>query len=74
MILRLIEGDLVPVACMENDPNECTRFSKCATLDVWKQLNDAINGVVDNITLADLVRNQKAKLTGEKSEQALNAK
>lgn len=65
MILRLIEGELVPVACMENDPNECPRSEYCAALDVWKQLNDAINNVVDNITLADLVRNQKAKTEGK---------
>lgn len=58
MILRLIEGSLVPVACMQNEPNQCPRASKCATLDFWKQLNDAINSVVDNITLSDLVKKQ----------------
>lgn len=58
MILRLIEGSLVPVSCMQNEPNQCPRSLKCATLDVWKQLNDAINSVVDNITLDDLVKKQ----------------
>jgi Rrf2 family protein len=62
MILRLIEGNLVPVACMEDQPNQCPRSAQCVTLEVWKELNDAINGVVDNITLADLVARQKAKL------------
>ena len=62
MILRLIEGDLVPVACMEDEPNQCPRASKCVTLDVWKQLNDAINGVVDHITLADLMMKQNEKM------------
>ncbi len=61
MILRLIEGSLVPVACMEDEPNQCPRCEECVTLDVWKQLNDAISGVVDNITLAQLVNNQKKK-------------
>jgi DNA-binding IscR family transcriptional regulator len=58
MILRLIEGSLVPVACMEDDPNECARCDNCVTLDVWKQLSEAISGVVDNITLADLAMRQ----------------
>lgn len=58
MILRLIEGSLVPVACMENEPNQCPRSSKCVTLEVWKQLNKAVNSVIDNITLADLVKKQ----------------
>lgn len=61
MILRLIEGDLVPVACMEDDPNLCERCDVCATLDIWQQLYDAISNVVDNITLEDLVNKQKTK-------------
>ena len=42
MILRLIEGNLVPVACMEDEPNQCPRCDICVTLDVWKQLDEAI--------------------------------
>jgi Rrf2 family protein len=61
MILRLTEGSLAPVACLDDEPNECTRSGDCVTLDVWKELNEAINNVVDNITLADLVERQKAK-------------
>ena len=61
MILRLIEGNLVPVACMENEPNECPRCNKCVTIDVWKELNDAISNVVDHVTLADLVEKHRIK-------------
>lgn len=66
MILRLIEGSLVPVACMEDEPNQCPRSSKCVTLDIWRQIDDAVNKVIDNITLADLVNNQKEKLASLK--------
>lgn len=55
MILRQIEGSLVPVACMEDDPNQCPRAQTCATLDVWKEIDEAVNMVIDRITLADLV-------------------
>lgn len=58
MILRLTEGNLAPVACMEDDENHCRRSGCCATLMVWNKLGDAINQVVDNITLADLVEEQ----------------
>jgi len=68
MILRLIEGSLVPVACMEDDPNQCPRCGFCATLDLWKQLDQAISNVVGNVTLADLVQKQKAKLTSGAAE------
>jgi Rrf2 family protein len=59
MILRLIEGNLVPVACMNDNPNQCTRCVHCAALDVWKQLDDAISGVIDGISLQDLVKKQQ---------------
>jgi len=62
MILRQIEGNLVPVACMEDEPNQCPRSGKCVTLDVWKQLGDAINNVLDGITLADLVKKAHEKM------------
>lgn len=65
MILRQIEGNLVPVACMEDEPNQCPRSSKCITLGVWKQLSDAINNVLDSITLADLVN--RARSQGEEA-------
>ncbi|MDF2472690.1 MAG: transcriptional regulator, BadM/Rrf2 family [Lachnospiraceae bacterium] len=60
MILRLIEGSLAPVACLDDDENQCTRANECATLEVWSSLNKAINSVVDNITLADLVDRQSS--------------
>ena len=55
MILRLTEGSLCPVACMEGDVNDCGRCDTCETLWIWKKLNRAIEGVVDGITIADLV-------------------
>lgn len=55
MILRLTEGSLAPVSCAEEDADTCERMSGCPTVIIWKKLNDAINNVVDNITLADLI-------------------
>lgn len=60
-ILRLIEGNLVPVACMDDDPNRCPRCETCATLDVWKKIDAAVTSVVDSITLEDLVNKQDEK-------------
>lgn len=55
MILRLTEGSLAPVLCLEQEENTCDRQEDCVTLRVWKKLDDAIKGVVDDITLADLL-------------------
>lgn len=61
MILRLTEGSLAPVACVEEDAVVCEREEACATVELWKRLNQAISDVVDHMTLADLVEIQKAK-------------
>ena len=55
MILRLTEGSLAPVTCVEEDADSCERKSNCATFVVWQKMYDAICDVVDNITLEDLV-------------------
>lgn len=55
MILRLTEGSLAPVACLEDEVNQCPRQDGCTTLILWEKLYDAIKGVVDQYTLADLV-------------------
>lgn len=62
MILRLMEGSLAPVSCLESDDNNCERADDCVTLDVWKKLEDAINQVVDHITLADLVEDYNTRI------------
>lgn len=55
MILRLTEGSLSPVSCLDGEENVCERLEECATIMLWQQLNDAINNVVDKVTLQDLV-------------------
>lgn len=55
MILRLTEGDLAPVGCVGDEKEECDRKAECVTIRIWQKLNEAINNVVDNITLADMM-------------------
>lgn len=62
MILRLTEGSLAPVACLEDEINQCERQETCATLKLWQQLDEAIKGVVDTVTLARLVEWQEEKI------------
>lgn len=58
MILRLAEGSLSPVACLDSDENTCLRAGRCVTLEVWERLKKAVDDVVDNLTLQDLVNRQ----------------
>lgn len=59
-ILRITEGSLAPVACLEHDPIECARAADCITLDFWRGLFDIINEYVDSTTLEDLVHKNDA--------------
>ena len=54
-ILRLTEGSLSPVPCVDQDPIECERSAFCATLPMWRGLNKLITEYFENITLADLM-------------------
>lgn len=54
-ILRLTEGGIAPVSCLENSPIICDRADDCVTLPVWKGLYKVISEYVDSITLQDIV-------------------
>lgn len=59
-ILRITEGSLAPVACLEHEPIECGRAADCITLDFWRGLYKVINDYVDSVTLEDLVNRGQA--------------
>ena len=59
MILRQTEGNLSPVSY--DDAGEPERES--VTVRVWEQLSKAINDIVDNITLKDLVEWQTEQIS-----------
>lgn len=61
MILRTTEGDLAPVSCVGSGAVECDRADGCVTVRIWQKINDAVDNVVDNITLEDLVAWQNEK-------------
>lgn len=58
MILRLTEGSMAPVACLDEESPACERCDTCETLGVWKDLYAAINQVIDGVTIADLAEKQ----------------
>lgn len=61
MILRLTEGSMAPVACLDEGAPDCDRCDTCETLEVWKELYAAINNVIDNVTIADLVEKSRQR-------------
>ena len=57
-ILRAAEGSLAPTECVSESGNSCENMSTCVSFRLWKKLDDAINDVMESITLADMVDRQ----------------
>lgn len=55
-ILRLTEGDIAPVACLQYDAATCSRNAECRTLPMWTELNRRISEYLDSVTIADLMK------------------
>ena len=54
-VLRLMEGSLAPVACLEENAAPCPRASQCRTLDFWRGLDELIDRYTGGYTVADLI-------------------
>lgn len=57
-ILRLTEGTLAPVACLECGAIPCERAAECRTLPMWEDLDRLITDYLDGITVADLIKRE----------------
>lgn len=65
MILRLTEGSLSPVPCVDQDPIQCERSNECVTLPIWQGLNKVINDYLDSITLQDVLDRQRERYSND---------
>ena len=63
-VIQLLEGSIDPSECITN-PGVCSRSESCVARDVWSELKRAINGVLQSVTLQDLVERQKRKKQSE---------
>lgn len=61
-ILRITEGSLAPVSCLDQNPNLCPRKEDCITLPVWEGLFQVVNEYLDGITLQDILDRQETLL------------
>lgn len=66
MILRLTEGDMSPVSCLEDEENQCGMAGSCVSLRLWEMLDDAIKDVIDHVTLQDMVDWEREKEQNKK--------
>lgn len=55
-ILRLTEGTLAPVACLEKNAEQCPKQNVCRTVGMWRKLDELIESYLDSVTIADLMK------------------
>lgn len=55
-ILRLTEGTLAPVACLESGSPKCEKEKNCRTVSMWRKLDELIENYLDSVTIADLIK------------------
>lgn len=55
-ILKITEGSMATVACLEDNAQECPRKNQCRTLSMWRDYDKLVNDYFSNITIADLMK------------------
>ena len=69
-ILRLVEGNLAPVACLCDDGKKCERTTECTTLPFWKGLETVINDYLGSNTLQDMICGADTRTEGSCEHQS----
>lgn len=55
-VLKLTEGSLSPVACLDCETNCCPRAQECITLPMWRELDKLIDNYLESVTVEDLIK------------------
>ncbi len=58
MVMRTLDGNSSPLDCLIN-PDDCVFSDSCAQQEVWKSVEEAIQQLLSNITLAELAQRQR---------------
>ena len=57
-VMEALEGSLAPIACVD-DPESCTKSGGCVQRDVWEQVRDATQAILENVTIGDLAEKER---------------
>lgn len=59
-ILKLTEGSMSPVTCLDCRGENCNRADSCLTLPLWENLDHLIDEYLESVTLEDLLNQTEA--------------
>lgn len=54
-ILKITEGSIAPVACLDFEPIQCERSEECSTLYIWEGLYKVITDYLKGITIQSIL-------------------
>ncbi|HWQ50366.1 MAG TPA: RrF2 family transcriptional regulator [Terriglobales bacterium] len=54
-IIKLTEGSIAPVSCLEGDGAGCERAYACLTLPLWVRLESIVDEYLESVSLKDLL-------------------
>ncbi|MGH2668372.1 MAG: RrF2 family transcriptional regulator [bacterium] len=61
-IIRAMEGPIIPIYCVGSGKREvCIEEPHCSLRDIWADVRDAVEGILDQTTLEDLCRQIRVK-------------
>lgn len=64
-VLKLTEGSLAPVSCLEYKTTICSKSSQCLTLPMWQTLDTLVDDYLESVTIEDLVLKNISKIKGK---------
>jgi Rrf2 family protein len=62
-VIEALEGSILPISCLD-DPSACSKAGDCAQREMWQAVREAILGVLENTTVADLAAKDRAVTAG----------
>jgi Rrf2 family protein len=57
-VMIALEGSLAPIACVD-DPEACTRTGGCVQREVWEQVRDATQEILERVSIGDLAEKER---------------
>lgn len=57
-VMVALEGSLAPLACVD-DPDACTKEGGCVQREVWEQVRDATQEILNSVSIADLAEKER---------------
>jgi len=60
-VVRYLDGPVEPIACVDENYSGCLERKGCVFQGIWRQVYEAVSGIIDHVTFEELARQVKAR-------------